>query len=287
VIDHLKSDSIPNVWHLLVPPLLTVFDEGTVSTQTYACQILNSLLSKIDHQTLIRTGLGEMFEEKLLGYLNHFQPITPLNQSIVTFENATDTLITLSNVLYTNLTERTELLDKCIEQGIFNGMKFASEDAMFEVMIRESRKIVKELGFYAARHVERLLLICEKQLSSPFAMDYQASVIEACEMIKELFTHCWFMMIDPQGRTNKGNQIMRGISRCWYSACHEPERNELRVVKASLQETLFLIYKTSRTRAVSTQWMELMKCKMVIKDPSYYELWNVDGLNCLVDFEQV
>lgn len=145
-------------WPLLVPSILTLLDDPSVSHKAQGCLDLSTFLSRIKGEMLERTGLGDVFERALLPCLSNLPTLTEEHDSIMLLNEAYPTLVKLGHVRFGDIGQRylrTRSFDKIMQQGILRGFSMAGEHAKIaEVLSVQGKRIVKEMGIDAAPHLK-------------------------------------------------------------------------------------------------------------------------------------
>ena len=145
-------------WPLLVPSMLTLLDDPSVSHKAQGCLDFSIFLSRIKGEMLVRTGLGDVFERALLPCLSNLPSLTEEQDSIMLLNEAYPTLIKLGHVRFDGIGQRylkIRSFDKIMQQGILRGFSMAGEHAKIaEVLSVQGDRVVKEMGIDAAPHLK-------------------------------------------------------------------------------------------------------------------------------------
>lgn len=145
-------------WHLFIPPLLTLLDDGLTSVRVSGLEITQALLRKTPAKVLKQTGLGEVFEDAIIPTLSYLPSLTPVNESVKLLVPAYEALYLLGDVLFPDKEERPakiKLMDRIMRQGILQGIEHCSDNVrIVEVLLVELSKLLPLLGIYAVKHLK-------------------------------------------------------------------------------------------------------------------------------------
>ena len=62
-VRRVQKDEMEEVWHLVLPPLLSYLDDFTVKNKILGLSLLDTLLDRVEGGLLRRTGVGKVFEQ--------------------------------------------------------------------------------------------------------------------------------------------------------------------------------------------------------------------------------
>lgn len=145
-------------WPLVIPPLLTIIDDDWVEYKARGCELMIVLLQATPSSMLSRTGLGEVFEEAIMPYLQYLPTLTPEDQSLRLLSAAYPALLSLSRNRYpghSNVTARRKSLDNIMRQGIIQGYYRANEHVKItELLVLQILTLVDEMGIWSVKHLK-------------------------------------------------------------------------------------------------------------------------------------
>lgn len=217
----LDASQIEPSWYLLVPPILTLLDDHYPPSKTRGCNILTTLLSRLDEQPLprggqsllTRTGLGPVIWNAVTPCLLSLPPLTPQSHSVPLLKAAYPTLIALSKSMSAGKPtgkERAKLLDKLIRDGILRGMQFGGENVHVATTLMELLSlVVGAMGIWSARHLKELVPMLSDVMSSPFGTTYIPLLASTVGALKSILRACW-IRISPWVA-----EVLRGVCVCW------------------------------------------------------------------------
>jgi hypothetical protein len=163
---------IAKTWPLLVPPLLTLLDDGDTPVRVRGLELLGVFLEKFNTALLRQTGLAKVFEEAVFPILLYLPTLTPVDESIALLGPAYDTLFVLGDRLDAGDQsdsagaqrqnqqlgqgkEKQALLDKVFREGIFAGHFHAREYMRIsELLLGKAEVCVREMGIGSVKHLK-------------------------------------------------------------------------------------------------------------------------------------
>jgi tRNA nucleotidyltransferase (CCA-adding enzyme) len=149
---------ISRSWHLFIPPLLTILDDGTTPIRVSGLVLLSELLQKTPSRMLEQTGLGDVFEEAVLPTLLFLPSLTPVNESLLLLEEAYKALFILSDLRFgakKDQSNRNKLLDRILRQGVFHGLDHCRENVRItELLLQEMGDVIDRAGIYSIKHLK-------------------------------------------------------------------------------------------------------------------------------------
>lgn len=148
-------------WPLVIPPLLTLVDDGSTYYKVKGCEILTRFLAIVPSNLLERTGLGEVFQEALVPCLLYLPTLTTEEESLVLLDSVYPTLIVLIRSRYpghVNQKSKLEALDKIFRTGILKGYTHAGEQVKIaELLVRHMSSLMVEMGISSVKHLKVIL----------------------------------------------------------------------------------------------------------------------------------
>ncbi|EKM59557.1 uncharacterized protein PHACADRAFT_181556 [Phanerochaete carnosa HHB-10118-sp] len=231
-VKHLKPAALEKLWHLVVPPVMTLLDDYEFKYKLLSLPIVDHLLDSAPGELLRRTGINELL-------------ITSFKTAL-TFLRAPETPQLIRSVIFTwlKLTERStspatanrfEQLWALLGEGIIETVwLYGFNDAdTIQASVEALPDVVRALGIGAARYLKALIsqlvlaLIPAPENSAPIA--FQISSVRALDV---LVAEC-----APRMHKWKGT-ILDGVCRCWASLVESGADNtDVRELKMALRET--------------------------------------------------
>lgn len=253
----LDTSQIEPSWHLLIPPILTLLDDHYPPSKTRGCNILTTLLGRLDElplprggqSLLTRTGLGPVIWDAVTPCLLLLPPLTPQSHSVPLLKAAYPTLIALSKCMTADKPtqkERAKLLDMLIRDGILRGMQYGGENVHVATTLMELLSTaIDQMGIWSARHLKKLIPMISDVLSSPFGTTYIPLLSSAVGALKSILKTCW-VRISPWVA-----EVLRGVCACWNRVGEEEaekgaefkERGGVLEIKRDLREVIIMLRK--------------------------------------------
>lgn len=117
-----------------------------------------TLLQATPSSVLSRTGLGEVFEDAVMPYLQYLPTLTPERQSLRLVGAAYPALVTLTRTRYpgpSSIDARRKSVDKIVRQGILKGYHHAGEHVKItELLILQIPTLVDEMDILSVKHLK-------------------------------------------------------------------------------------------------------------------------------------
>lgn len=254
-----KESSIPTLWPLLIPPLLTLIDDTSNPFKTTGCTLLATFLNRCPPPLLHRTGLASVFENAVSPCLSYLPTLTPETESVKVLGAAYPALITLANVRFASIQGegqvngrgkglgddrgkrqedgRTEALDRILRNGLLKGHGLAGEHVKIaEVLVSQLGVLVAEMGLESVRHLKYILPLLSNTLAAPFATAYPPLLIAALNALEVVVKTC-----RPRVAYHRG-EILRGLCVCWCRIKEEgSEKEGLGDVRGSIREVVQML----------------------------------------------
>lgn len=145
-------------WPLVIPPVLSIIDDGWTEYKAKGCELLTLLLNHTSSPTLARTGLGEVFEDAVVAYLSYLPTLTPEHEALHLLRSVYPALIALANARFpgpSNILARRKELDKILRLGVLKGYYHAHEHVRItEFLLQQMSLLVDEMGVWSVRHLK-------------------------------------------------------------------------------------------------------------------------------------
>ncbi|KAI4110231.1 MAG: hypothetical protein LQ345_007039, partial [Seirophora villosa] len=158
VISQLDVPLVEVHWPLIIPPLLAIVDDVSITYKIKGCSLLLLFLNVCPASLLERTGLGEIFHATLVPYLLYLPSLTPEEESIPVLDATYTALIALTKARYgTSDTEspRTRALDVIFRYGVLKGYAHAGENVRIaRLLMEKSSDLVSAMGLHCVKHLK-------------------------------------------------------------------------------------------------------------------------------------
>lgn len=270
VLSQLDPPRIEKHWPLLIPPLLTILDDVSITYKIRGCTLLNILLGSTPSTLLERSGLGGIFHDTLLPYTLFLPTLTPEADSVPLLNATYTTLIILTNTRFPPSTSssspsRIKTLSTIFRYGILKGYTHAGENPRIsELLMHKSTDLVNAMGIYSVKHLKDLLPIISTILTAPFATAYPPLLQAAVECLKAVIVNGW-----PRVKLHRG-EILEGLVVCWCKIVDEgvgEHRDGLLEVKGGIREVLRAVVQILRgDEEAMEEFKMLSDCDEQLKD---------------------
>ncbi|KAH9845144.1 putative tRNA nucleotidyltransferase poly(A) polymerase family protein, partial [Teratosphaeria destructans] len=236
VINALDEETLEKVWHLVVPPVLSLLDDWQTKYKTLGASFLQHLLKVTPPLLLERTGLGSVFEEALLPCLTYLPSLTPEPESLALLSQTYPALLTLAHIrcpstppqpLKTPAPElerqRTKLLDSVIRKGILSSYTHAQEfPAVTALLFHQLVPLLDVLGVASVKHLQYVLPVLTEVLAHPLGSAQRGTQVAAARGLRAVVLNGW-----PRIGGYRG-EVLRGVAVCWVRLGEGEGEGELR-----------------------------------------------------------
>ncbi|TKA33786.1 hypothetical protein B0A50_00622 [Salinomyces thailandicus] len=225
VVTAVDTVLLEELWHLIVPPLLTLVDDWEVGYKTMGAQMLNVVLEVTPPLLLERTGLGDVLEQALMPCLHYLPTVTPESDSINLLNAVHPALITLSHVRFPKdpppsikqdasslKRQRVKFLDSVLREGILHGYEHCSHyPRIVTVVFMHLMPLLNELGIESVKHLKYTLPIITSTLSHPILATQTETLLSANRAMQSVVLNGWPRMSDHRG------EVLKGTTMCWLN----------------------------------------------------------------------
>ncbi|KXT13866.1 hypothetical protein AC579_6899 [Pseudocercospora musae] len=209
----LNEQRLPEIWPLVIPPILTLLDDWETKYKQLGTELLTSLLHSTTAPLLNRTGLGEVFEEALLPSLTYIPTITPEEESIPLLQALYPALLTLCKVRFPDEIpgRRVTFLDAVIRKGIIYGYTHCSPNhpRILAVLFDQLGIYLDELGIDSVKHIKFILPMLTESLSDPMGTATIPMLESSARAMQALIRNSWPRMVIYRG------EVLKGVMFCW------------------------------------------------------------------------
>ncbi|KAJ6584806.1 hypothetical protein B0H19DRAFT_1106681 [Mycena capillaripes] len=210
-VRHIPSNAYEELWHLVVPPLMTLLDDYEARYKLMGVRIASAMLERVPSSVLKRTGVDSLLIASLNRSLAQLQsPETPL-----LLPAAISTSLTLIlQMTSVGSAERFDQLCGLLGDGIIGGIWPYTSDRLPALLasIDALPPIFEILGVGCARYLKVLVA----QLVHPLApLEYEktsvALQISSLRALSALINAC------PERIPYWKGTILNGVARCWVN----------------------------------------------------------------------
>lgn len=239
-----RRNVVEKQFYLLVPPILTLIDDGDISSKTNGCELMRALCNitlACGSSIISRSGLADVFADSLKTNFMLLPTLTPENESLALLRQLYPAFRALISATYpleprSTATERGELgsisskpsaagsthfyshrdarqqmLDTVLRHGILASYNHASDHVTIaEFMIREAALVVYDMHINAAKYLSRLLPLLRSILTNPLGAAYPPLLEAACDLLSALITTC-----KPRIASTWWPECLRMCVGCW------------------------------------------------------------------------
>ncbi|KAF8609550.1 hypothetical protein BDV93DRAFT_602204 [Ceratobasidium sp. AG-I] len=229
VISHIEADSIESLWHLIIPPLLTLIDDYDPPYKIKGVVVTEALLKKATPSLLRRTGIDELLFKALKSALQNFTS----DWSPGLLRAATPCYISLVDlVLPDDTMKRFDKLAELVTDTIVPGWLYAS--SRVEVMIASVDAlslVVQALGIGSARFLKAFISQLTENL-----FPRELSPVESTLALRVSSARCLLTVMKnarpriPHWRI----RILEAVLRCWVDVVEGPRNGDSAPLKSIL-----------------------------------------------------
>jgi len=228
VVGILNERMVEDVWHLVVPPLLTLIDDWETNYKRLGAQLLTRLLVATPPLLLERTGLAEVFAEALLPCLSYLPTLTPEPDSLDLQHSIYPALTTLARVRCPDLPAagskllnaedsrraRIKHLDIIVRKGLIYSYAHCNQyPRIVTFLFTQLAVLLAELGIDSVKHLQVLLPMLTETLSSRTLAEAQQlqTLTAAVKAMQALILNAWPRMGEYKG------EVTKGLTLCWLN----------------------------------------------------------------------
>ncbi|KAF9268321.1 hypothetical protein L218DRAFT_608770 [Marasmius fiardii PR-910] len=237
-VRHMKESDYSHLWHLVIPPIMTMLDDYQVPYKLKGVAIASELLERAPQDLLKKTGIDGLISKALNNCLGHFDH--EYSPNLVRSAIATS----LSSILLTTTPgTRTRFDQLCalLGEGVIGTIWLYGhrKPAVLTASIEALPPLIRALNLGTARFLKALIpqLVHSLCPSPPVSLNVklQISSLDALKTILEVCAprmHHWECT------------ILNGVARCWVTIVEkkpeidESEREELKIRLRAVCETL-------------------------------------------------
>ncbi|KAF8809105.1 hypothetical protein BYT27DRAFT_7232472 [Phlegmacium glaucopus] len=225
---HVQSDSYEHMWHLLIPPVITLLDDYEVRFKLQGVFVVQQMLQHVPKGLMKRTGINGLIHSSLRNSLSHLQNAESpqlLRSAISTSVSLILLSTTVDGTGSKPSSERFDQLCALLGEGIISGIWLYAEDKPEVVLATFDSlpQLLRTLGIGTVRFLKALLL----QLTHPLIprslidpdREMQLSALGSIEVILDVCAP----------RINFWKEtILNAIGKCWVQLIDE-EQNSIQL----------------------------------------------------------
>ncbi|KDQ65047.1 hypothetical protein JAAARDRAFT_685072 [Jaapia argillacea MUCL 33604] len=221
-IRHLQAETYERVWHLVIPPVMTLLDDYEAQYKLQGIAIISEILLHVPKDLLKRTGIDSLLFTSLKTTLTFLHnPNTP---SLIRVAVPT----TISLILLTTSPGSSERFDQlCIllGEGIIGGVWiYASRDVdTIQASVEVIPQLVSALGVGSVRYLKAMIPQLTHPLQSDlvtFNPDTIPLKLTSLRALRSVIQEC-----SPRIHRWKG-AILEGAAKCWVVVVESGRQSE-------------------------------------------------------------
>ncbi|OLL25506.1 hypothetical protein NEOLI_002157 [Neolecta irregularis DAH-3] len=192
-IRNLPTEEMVSQWPLIIPPVVTMLQDISVTFKIRGCEILLVVLKRVDPTIVQKSGLADLFWQSLMVCLTYLPTITPEDDSAELLDVALAGLFQIAAIRFPDdIQSRAKLLDQVYREGIERGVAFAGEYLkIICTLIRWLNELVQVTGIYHVKHLKNTLQILADQLQHPLAHHDLSNLTSSVQCLLTICTKCW------------------------------------------------------------------------------------------------
>ena len=263
-----RNEVVEKQFYLLVPPTLTLIDDGDTSSKTSGCEVLGGLcntISSCKSTILSRSGLADVFADSLKTNFMLLPTLTPENESLALLRQLYPAFRALLSATYPpeplatstkngqpeptlfNSSEagakrsyphrdpRQQMLDTILRHGILASYNHASDHvAVAEFLLHEAALVISEMRINAVKYLSRLLPLIRSVLTDPLGAAHPPLLEAASNLLSMLILHC-----KPRIASTWWAECLRMCVGCWVMIRVDlPESNPVQTKLVTVVQSL-------------------------------------------------
>lgn len=263
-----RKQTLKAHFHLLIPPILNMIDDGDPSFKASGCQLLRLLceaLLSVESEMLRKTGLGDVFFDALKANFMLLPTLTPEDESLAVLTELYPAFLAAVDARYyagggsrtkdqeneatsaKEFTGRQDRLKLLLRHGVLaslshlsSGQSFSSSTSvpLTTYLVSQIKPIVTRMGIDSVRYLREFLPMLRGALADPFALAAPELVMEILQILAVVLDVC-----QPRVRDRWWPEILRGLVACWVNCLDdldvdrsERKNSSMRDVQAGLTE---------------------------------------------------
>ncbi|KAG7096579.1 hypothetical protein E1B28_003998 [Marasmius oreades] len=228
-VRHIKETDYSRVWHLVIPPIMTMIDDYQVPYKLRGVVIVSQLLERVPQDLLKRTGIDGLILKALNNCLGHFDH--ECSPSLIRLAiNASLSLIMLATT--SGSSARFDQLCALLGDGVIGTIWLYGDRKpdVIRASIEALPPLIRVLKVGAARYLKALIpQLVHPLCPSPFGSPNVKLQISSLDALATILEFC-----SPRINDWKCT-ILDGAARCWVFIMEkkwdidESEREELKI----------------------------------------------------------
>lgn len=246
-----RKQTLEAHFHLLIPPILNMIDDGDPSFKASGCQLLRLLceaLLSVESEMLRKTGLGDVFFDALKANFMLLPTLTPEEESLAVLTELYPAFLAAVDARYyfhsdggggggsrtkdqtqgdheaisaKEFTGRQERLKLLLRHGVLaslshlsSGQSFSSSTSvpLTTYLVSQIKPIVTRMGIDSVRYLREFLPMLRGALADPFALAAPELVVEILQVLAVVLHVC-----EPRVRDRWWPEVLRGLVACWVN----------------------------------------------------------------------
>jgi len=247
-----RKQTVEAHFHLLIPPILNMIDDGSSSTKVTGCRLLHllcELLVGIESDMLRKTGLGDVFFDALKVNFMLLPTLTPEDESLEVLTQLYPAFLGTVDARYGNqettsiskgegkkevwgqvpgskeFTGRQERLKLLLRHGVLASLSHLSSGQSFSsstsipltiFLVSQIPSIVEKMGIDSVRYLREILPMLRAGLMDPFALISRELIGQILRVLDAVLQIC-----EVRVRELWWPEILRGLVGCWVNCVDE------------------------------------------------------------------
>ncbi|KAF9468776.1 hypothetical protein BDZ94DRAFT_1244563 [Collybia nuda] len=210
-VRHLKQEDYDNIWHLVIPPVMTLLDDYEARYKLCGVTIVSAMLRHVPKSLLSRTGVDSLIRSSLKTCLAHLD--NPESPQLLRSAIAASLSLTLLTTVPGEAVQFDQLC-ALLGEGIIGGIWMYASDKSDVILasLDALPPLLHALGVGSARFLKALI----PQLVHPLKADRLAAPqiklqLSSLRVLDVLIVEC-----APRIGGWKG-VVIDGLGRCWVS----------------------------------------------------------------------
>ncbi|KAK5060156.1 hypothetical protein LTR84_010040 [Exophiala bonariae] len=237
-----RKQTLEAHFHLLIPPILNMIDDGDAAFKAAGCQLLQLLceaLASTESEMLRKTGLGDVFFDALKANFMLLPTLTPEEESLEVLTALYPAFFAVVDARYrtgkvtaeqsvgdsNEFAGRQERLKLLLRHGVLASLSHLSAGQSFSTsisislttyLVSQIAPVMTRMGIDGVRYLREFLPMMRGGLMDPFALAAPDLVKEILRVYVVVLDEC-----EPRVRELWWSEILRGLVGCWVNCLDE------------------------------------------------------------------
>ncbi|KAF8727812.1 hypothetical protein AX14_006966 [Amanita brunnescens Koide BX004] len=215
-LKYIDRDQYERIWHLLIPPIMTMLDDYEPKYKLSGVKIVQEMLNIVPGSLLRRTGVEGLIHSSLANCLAHLRD----EKSPYLIREAINAQLELT-LLTTRVGERAYFDQLCelLGEGVISGVWFYGYDQEDVILasIEALPRLITALGIGCVRFLKALIA----QLTDPLIPKPPRYVPIQLQIASLEALQCVMDVCAPRLDGMKAGKIADAVCRCWITLHHQ------------------------------------------------------------------